>query len=61
MVDRNRRPDSFEFVIAAGARAGQLLAGSTPRIVVGEHKKITVVQKEIVTAAVATIKPGPRQ
>jgi DNA-directed RNA polymerase omega subunit len=61
MIDRSKLPNSFEFVIAAGARARQLLAGSTPRVVVGEHKKITVAQKEIATRAVETIKPGPRQ
>ncbi len=32
----------FEFVVTAGARARQLLAGSTPRVAVGEHKKTTV-------------------
>jgi DNA-directed RNA polymerase omega subunit len=61
MIDRSKLPNSFEFVVAAGARARQLLAGSTPRVVVGEHKKTTVAQKEIVTKAVETIKPGPRQ
>jgi DNA-directed RNA polymerase subunit K/omega len=61
MIDRSKLANSFEFVIAAGARARQLLAGSTPRVVVGEHKKITVAQKEIITRAVETIKPGRRQ
>ena len=61
MIDRSKLPNSFEFVVAAGARARQLLAGSTPRVAVGEHKKTTVAQKEVVTKAVETIKPGPRQ
>jgi DNA-directed RNA polymerase subunit K/omega len=61
MIDRSKLANSFEFIVAAGARARQLLAGSTPRVAVGEHKKTTVAQKEIVTKAVETIKPGPRQ
>ncbi len=36
------------------ARA-QLLAGSTPRVAVGEHKKTTVAQQEVVTKAVEKI------
>ena len=39
MIDRSKLPNSFEFVVTAGARARQLLAGSTPRVTVGEHKK----------------------
>ena len=47
MIDRSKLPNSFEFVVTAGARARQLLAGSTPRVVVGEHKKTTVAQQEV--------------
>jgi DNA-directed RNA polymerase subunit K/omega len=61
MIDRSKLPNSFEFIVAAGARARQLLAGSTPRVVVGEHKTTTVAQEEIVTRVVETIKPGPQQ
>ena len=32
MIDRSKLPNSFEFVVTAGARARQLLAGSTPRV-----------------------------
>jgi len=39
-------------VVTAGARARQLLAGSTPRVAVGEHKKTTVAQTEVATRAV---------
>jgi DNA-directed RNA polymerase omega subunit len=52
MIDRSKLPNSFEFVVTAGARARQLLAGSTPRVVVGEHKKTTVAQQEVMTKAV---------
>ncbi|HET6959621.1 MAG TPA: DNA-directed RNA polymerase subunit omega [Vicinamibacterales bacterium] len=52
MIDRSKLPNSFEFVVTAGARARQLLAGSTPRVVVGEHKKTTVAQQEVITKQV---------
>jgi DNA-directed RNA polymerase subunit K/omega len=48
MIDRSKLPNSFEFVVTAGARARQLLAGSVPRVTVGEHKKTTVAQQEVV-------------
>ena len=63
MIDRSKLPNSFEFVVTAGARARQLLAGSTPRVAVGDHKKTTVAQKEIISKAVEKIegdgKPVP--
>ena len=55
MIDRSKLPNSFEFVVTAGARARQLLAGSTPRVSVGEHKKTTVAQTEVLTKAVEKI------
>jgi len=55
MVDRSKLPNSFEFVVMAGARARQLLAGSTPRVEVGEHKKTTVAQQEVIMKAVEKI------
>jgi len=55
MIDRSKLSNSFEFVVTAGARARQLLAGSTPRVVVGEHKKTTVAQQEVITRAVEKI------
>ena len=58
MIDRSRLPNSFEFVVTAGARARQLLAGSTPRVTVGEHRKTTVAQQEVVTKAVEKIEPA---
>jgi DNA-directed RNA polymerase omega subunit len=57
MIDRSKLPNSFEFVVTAGARARQLLAGSTPRVAVGEHKKTTVAQTEDVTKAVEKVDP----
>ncbi len=58
MIDRSKLPNSFEFVVMAGARARQLLAGSTPRVEVGEHKKTTVAQREVMTKAVERLQPG---
>ena len=55
MIDRSKLSNSFEFVVTAGQRARQLLAGSTPRVTVGEHKKTTVAQQEVVTRAVEKI------
>ncbi len=55
MIDRTKLSNSFEFIVTAGARARQLLAGSTPRVAVGDHKKTTVAQKEVITKAVSKI------
>jgi len=52
MIDRSKLTNSFEFVVTAGARARQLLAGSTPRVEVGDHKKTTVAQREVATKQV---------
>jgi DNA-directed RNA polymerase subunit K/omega len=41
--------------VTAGARARQLLAGSVPRVEVGQHKKTTIAQREVVTKAVEKI------
>ena len=58
MIDRSKLNNSFEFVVTAGARARQLLAGSTPRVSVGDHKKTTVAQQEVITRAVEKIDTG---
>ena len=55
MIDRTKLPNSFEFVVTAGARARQLLAGSTPRVATGDHKKTTIAQEEVVTRQVEKI------
>jgi DNA-directed RNA polymerase omega subunit len=58
MIDRSKLSNSFEFVVTAGARARQLLAGSTPRVEVGSHKKTTVAQQEVITGVVEKIETG---
>ena len=55
MIDRSKLSNSFEFVVTAGQRARQLLAGSTPRVAVGEHKTTTIAQQEVMTKAVQKI------
>jgi DNA-directed RNA polymerase subunit K/omega len=55
MIDRSKLSNSFEFVVTAGARARQLLAGSVPRVDVGEHKTTTVAQQEVITRAVEKV------
>jgi len=55
MIDRSKLPNSFEFVVTAGARARQLLAGSTPRVDVADHKKTTIAQQEVVTHQVERV------
>jgi len=52
MIDRSKLSNSFEFVVTAGARARQLMAGCTPRIEVGEHKKTTLAQREVLTKVI---------
>jgi DNA-directed RNA polymerase omega subunit len=59
MSDPSKLQNRFEFVVTAGARARQLLAGSTPRVDVGEHKKTTIAQREVITRAVEKIEPAP--
>ena len=56
---RNNVSNRFEFVVTAGARARQLLAGSVPRVEVGEHKKTTVAKREVVTRAVQKLENEP--
>jgi DNA-directed RNA polymerase subunit K/omega len=55
MIDRTKLPNSFEFVVTAGARARQLMNGSVPRVDVGDHKKTTVAVREVATRAVEKI------
>ena len=57
MIDRSKLPNSFEFVVTAGARARQLLAGSTPRVAAADHKKTTIAAQEVMTKAVEKIEP----
>ena len=45
----------FEFVVTAGQRARQLLAGSVPRVDVADRKKTTVAREEVKTRRVEKI------
>jgi DNA-directed RNA polymerase subunit K/omega len=55
MIDRGKLSNTFEFIVTAGARARQLMNGSTPRVPVGEHKKTTIAKEEVLTRAVEKI------
>lgn len=55
MADRKEMGNKFEFVIVAGARARQLLAGCTPRIAGHTDKPVTLAQKEVREGKVAKI------
>jgi DNA-directed RNA polymerase omega subunit len=46
LAERQQVPNKFEFVIVAGARARQLLAGCTPRTT-GPDKPVKLAQKEV--------------
>ncbi len=52
-MERAPRENRFEFVVIAGLRARQLLAGSVPRET-GE-KKITIAQREVLRHKVEKI------
>jgi DNA-directed RNA polymerase omega subunit len=51
-VSNKNPPSRFEFVVTAGARARQLIAGSTPRVAAGNHKKVTIAKQEVLTGLV---------
>jgi DNA-directed RNA polymerase omega subunit len=55
MIDRSTLSNSFEFVVTAGARARQLLAGSTPRVSAGDHKKTTIAAQEVIAKQVEAL------
>ena len=52
-MERTPKENRFEFVVLAGQRARQLLAGSIPRE--QGDKKITIAQKEILRKKVEKI------
>lgn len=59
MSEQSKVSSRFEFVVTAGARARQLLAGSVPRVEVGLHKKTTIAKREVLTRAVEKIENEP--
>jgi DNA-directed RNA polymerase subunit K/omega len=58
MIDKTKLPNAFEFIVTAGARARQLMAGAMPRVSVDSQKKTTVAQREVATKAVEKIEAG---
>jgi DNA-directed RNA polymerase subunit K/omega len=60
MIDRSKIANSLAFMVTAGARTRQLLAGSTPRVADGGRKKVTVARQEVLTRQVKSIeRAGP--
>ncbi|MBI3048792.1 MAG: DNA-directed RNA polymerase subunit omega [Acidobacteria bacterium] len=55
-MERTPKENRFEFVVTAGLRARQLLAGAAPREA-GE-KKITIAQREVLKRKVEKIAEG---
>jgi DNA-directed RNA polymerase omega subunit len=58
MIDKSKLPNTFEFVVTAGARARQLLNGARPRVDAPGHKKTVIAQREVITKAVEKIEDG---
>ena len=56
-MERAPKENRFEFVVIAGKRARQLLAGAEPRE--SGLKKITIAQREVLRREVEKIEPGP--
>ena len=52
-MERAPKENRFEFVVLAGKRAKQLLAGALPRET--GHKKITIAQREILRRKVVKV------
>jgi DNA-directed RNA polymerase omega subunit len=61
MIDRSKLPNTFEFIVTAGARARQLLAGSVPRVEVADHKKTTIATREVLTGQVEKLPSAPAE
>ena len=55
MIDRSKLPNSFEFVVTAGARARQLQAGALPRVEAADHKKTTIAAQEVIAKQVEAL------
>jgi DNA-directed RNA polymerase omega subunit len=58
MAERKEIGNKFEFVIVAGARARQLMAGCTPRTPGGTDKPVKLAQKEVREGKIAKIPIG---
>ena len=55
MVNRSPLSNAFEFVTVAALRTQQLQRGCTPRVIGGNHKRITIAQMEVVAGKVARV------
>jgi DNA-directed RNA polymerase omega subunit len=57
-LERTPKDNRFEFVVLAGQRARQLLAGSVPRE--SGEKKVTIAQREILRRKVRKVEESER-
>jgi DNA-directed RNA polymerase subunit K/omega len=55
MVIRSPDSNAFEFVTIASLRNQQLTRGCIPRVGVGNHKRITIAQMEVVAGLVTRL------
>lgn len=56
MTRKTDNVNTFEFVTIAGARARQLLAGSTPRVE-GTDKAVKAAQREVREGKIEKVRP----
>jgi DNA-directed RNA polymerase subunit K/omega len=56
MINRSPASNAFEFVTIAALRSQQLQRGCVPRVI-GNHKKITIAQMEVVAGLVTRLPP----
>jgi DNA-directed RNA polymerase omega subunit len=59
MTDQRETENKFEFVIVAGARARQLMAGCTPKTQ-GPEKPVRLAQREVKEGKVAKVEMDGR-
>ncbi len=55
MVVRPPTQNAYEFVVVSFLRAQQLMGGSVPRVITGDHKKTVIAQMEVAAGRVARI------
>jgi len=55
-MEKTPKQNRFEFVVLAGQRARQLLAGALPRE--SGEKKVTIAQREILRRKVEKVESG---
>jgi len=57
MVTRPLQMNSYEYVVLCALRTQQLLAGSVPRVLQGDHSPATTAQMEVASGFVVRAEP----